>query len=171
MTGDFEIWKLKKIILGSSTVYNEGHHMQILLFEWSQVLLERLLSLIFWIYTYSSPIIFLLSNLKLQHMMFIVQSRYNDFLFVIYRFNLTDKFLSIVIFCRSWLIERIRMKLLFVLDKASHWTASQMLLPNHCTPVDCCLTLHQPLLEKEAENQGIRERRWRAGGCIHWSNK
>merc|ERR1719468_433269 len=42
-----------------------------------------------------------------------------------------------------------------------------MLLPNHCTPVDCCLTPHQPLLEKEAENQGIQERRWRAGGCIH----
>ena len=167
MTGDFEIWKFKKLFL-------------VLLWSIKRVIICKSCCLsdhryywrgfchkFFLIYTYSSPIIFLLSNLKLQHMMFIVQSRYNDFLYVIYRFYLTDKFLSIVIFCRSWLIERIRMKLLFVLDKASHWTASLMLLPNHCTPVDCCLTLHQPPMEKEAENQGIQERWWRAGGCIH----
>ena len=104
---DLGLWNMKipKIIPDSS----EGHHIKIFLFEWSQVLLERLFSQFYWIYTFTVHQSFLVEQFKVATRDVHFAVRIMMFLFVIHRFNLTDWFLSIVIFWGTWLFERIQM--------------------------------------------------------------
>ena len=80
MTGDIEI-KIQKNILGSSTFNKGGQHMQILLFEWSQVSLER----------------FFLTNILDLHFLLFT----NHFLVEQFKVATRDGYVAVKIFCLS----------------------------------------------------------------------